>query len=134
MRILALVVTSFFLQGCLLLDAFLMTKYDPNEYKIITEVRAIAQDGKQHCSDENISKTNSNNLSKNTELFLLYSEHIPRNKDNIRASKALHEMAKDLSDRYNKNTKVSAVFCKIKFENVESSAAKMQQVIGSRPR
>lgn len=135
MRVIALVLISLSLQSCYLLDAFLMTKYDPNEYKIITEIRAMAGKNKEHCDNEAISKVAAEELTKSTKLFVFYSEHIPRNSDNIRASKVLHEIAHELSDRYNKpNTKVSAVYCKIKFENVESSAAKMQSVIGSRPR
>lgn len=135
MRVIALILISLSLQGCYLLDAFLMTKYDPNEYRIITEIRAMAGKNKEHCDNETASKLASEELSKTTRLFVFYSEHIPRNSDNIRASKNLHEIAHELSDRYNKpNTKVSTVYCKLKFENVESSAAKMQSVIGSRPR
>ena len=65
---------------------------------------------------------------------MLYSEHIPRNKDMIDASKSLHEIAKGLSDQYAKSDKVSPAFCRIKFQNIETSADKIQTVVAGRPR
>lgn len=117
----------------MLLDAFLMTKYDANEYRLITDIRYQAHKSKEQCSNADLSKVNANTLTSNIELFVMYSEHVPRNQDVIRASTELHEMAKELADRYNKSA-VSAVFCKLKFDNIESSAVKMQHLIGSRPR
>ena len=121
------------LSGCTVLDAYLMTHYDPNEYKLITDVRAEAQLFKAQCDDADQSKLNSVKLANDTQLFVLYSEHVPRNDDVISASKDLHTLAQGLADQYNK-AKVSPGFCKIKFTAVENSADKMQKVIGSRPR
>ena len=122
------------LSGCALVDAYLMTHYDPNEYKLITEIRAEAQIYKSQCDDAIVSKANATKLVNDTQLFVLYSEHVPRNDDVIRASKDLHIIAHGLSDQYSKTDKVSSGFCKIKFTSIETSAAKMQQVIGKRPR
>lgn len=133
MRFLVLLTFTLALQGCYLLDAYLMTKYDPNEYKIITDIRALASKAKTSCGDEAVSKTLSEELNKSTRLFLLYSEYIPRNKENIQASKSLDEMAHELAERYAKG-KVSVIYCKMKFENLETSAKKIQSAIGSRPR
>jgi len=122
------------LSGCSVLDAYLMTHYDPNEYQLITNIRAEAQQFKNQCDDATVSKTNATKLAINTQFFVLYSEHIPRNVDVIGASKDLHVLAQGLVDQYNKSDKVSPGFCKIKFNNVETSADKMQQVIARRPR
>lgn len=121
------------LSGCTVLDAYLMTHYDPNEYKLITDIRAEAQLFKTQCDNADQSKLNSVKLANDTQLFVLYSEHVPRNDDVISASKDLHTLAQGLADQYNK-AKVSPGFCKIKFTAVENSADKMQKVIGSRPR
>jgi hypothetical protein len=43
-------------------------------------------------------------------------------------------MAKGLVDRYNSGQPVSAVFCKIKFENIEQNAETIQKSTGSKPR
>ena len=124
----------FALNGCALVDAYLMTHYDPNEYQIITGVRLQAQQSKTQCDDAAVSKTNAARITSDTQMFVLYSEHIPRNKDLIDASKNLHDIAKGLNDQYNKNDKVSPAFCKIKFQSVETSADKIQSVVARRPR
>jgi hypothetical protein len=121
------------LQGCTLLDAYLMTNYDPNEYQLITHIRAEARQFKTQCDDANISKFNAGKVAHTTQLFVLYSEHIPRNENLIEASKALNVIAQGLLTQY-QNDKVSPAFCKIKFENIETSADKLQKVIGGRPR
>jgi hypothetical protein len=128
----ALMITM--LSGCSVLDAYLMTHYDPNEYSLITSIRAEAQQFKAQCDDAVASKTNAVKLATDTQLFVLYSEHVPRNAEVISASKDLHTLAQGLVDQYDKSDKVSPGFCKIKFNNVETSADKMQQVIGRRPR
>ena len=123
-----------FLSGCTLLDAYLMTHYDPNEYKLITDIRAEAQLAKAQCDDPAASKANAVKVANDTQLFVLYSEHVPRNEQVISASKDLHTIAQGLADQYAKFDKVSPGFCKIKFTSVESNADTMQTIIGKRPR
>ena len=134
MKKLVLLLSMFVLSGCSVLDAYLLTHYDPNEYQLITAIRADAQQFKTTCSDAELSRTNSAKLAKDTQMFVLYSEHVPRNNDVISASKSLHTIAQGLSDQYQKSDRVSPTFCKIKFESVETSADKMQKTIGARPR
>jgi len=121
------------LSGCAVVDAYLMTHYDPNEYKTITEIRAEAQQFKNQCDDAVTSQVNSAKLATDTQYFVLYSEHIPKNNNMISASKDLHDIAQGLADQYSK-AKVSPAFCKIKFSSIETSADRMQTVIAGRPR
>ena len=134
MKLLTLVLAMASLSGCTLVDAYLMTKYDPNEYKLITDVRANSQTFKEHCEDFATSKVNANEMAKTTHLFLLYSEHIPRNTEVFNSAKEINEMAKGLQSSYSKNDKVSPAFCKIKYETLEKSADKVQTIIGRKPR
>jgi hypothetical protein len=122
------------LSSCTLVDAYLMTHYDPNEYQAITSIRAEAQLFKSQCDDPIISKANASKLATDTQFFVLYSEHVPRNADLISASNDLNAIAKGLTDQYEKANKVSPAFCKIKFTTVETSADRMQTVISGRPR
>ena len=122
------------LSGCTVIDAYLMTHYDPNEYKLITDIRAEAQLAKAQCDDPAASKANAVKVANDTQLFVLYSEHVPRNEQVISASKDLHTIAQGLADQYAKFDKVSPGFCKIKFTSVESNADKMQTTIARRPR
>jgi hypothetical protein len=111
-----------------------MTHYDPNEYQAITSIRAEAQLFKSQCDDPIISKANASKLSTDTQFFVLYSEHVPKNADLISASKDLNAIAKGLTDQYEKANKVSPAFCKIKFTTIETSADRMQKSIAGRPR
>jgi hypothetical protein len=133
MKKLLIAVSLIALQGCTLIDAYLMTKYDPNEYQLITDIRSEARQFKAQCDDAVISKFNAGKISYDTQLFVLYSEHIPRNENLIAASKALDLIAQGLAGQY-RNDRVSPEFCKIKFDSIETAADKLQKVIGGRPR
>jgi hypothetical protein len=133
MKKILIILSLVILQGCTLLDAYLMTNYDPNEYQLITYIRAEARQFKTQCDNVNSSKFNAGKIAHDTQLFVLYSEHIPRNENLIEAGKALNVIAQGLLTQY-QNDKVSPAFCKIKFENIETSADKLQKVIGGRPR
>jgi hypothetical protein len=134
MKKLLLVPLIVLMSGCSVLDAYLMTHYDPNEYQLITNIRAEAQQYKTQCEDAVISKSNATKLAYDTQVFVLFSEHVPRNDDVIKSSKDLQAIAQGLADQYVKSDKVSTPFCKIKFENIEKSANTMQAVIARRPR
>ena len=128
-----ILITLLLLNGCALVDAYRMTKYDPNEYRMITEIRYSAQQAKTQCNNTTLSQNNSINLSTQTHIFVLYSEHVPSNDRVIAAANELDAIAQGLSNQYTKAT-VSTAFCRIKFENIETSADYMQKVIGARPR
>lgn len=122
------------LSGCTLIDAYFMTKYDANEYLLISKIRVDAEQFKKECSNLDISHSNSKTLLDQTKLFVAYSQYVPRNKNVITASTELNAMAQGLYDQYQKNQKVSPAFCNIKFESLEKSAEKIQSIIGGRPR
>lgn len=122
------------LSGCAIVDAFLMTKYDPNEYRIITEIRTDAGHYKNECANPILSQTNAVSIANKTALFQNYSESIPRNTEGFKASKSLNEIAQGLAERYSKGETVSPAFCKIKYGSIENSATLIQHVIGNKPR
>jgi hypothetical protein len=64
----------------------------------------------------------------------MFTQHLPHDRDIQTASVELDKMAKGLVDRYNSGQPVSAVFCKIKFENIEQNAETIQKSTGSKPR
>jgi hypothetical protein len=121
------------LPGCALIDAYLM-KYDTNEYRIITEIRTDAQGYKSACANELISITNAQAIADKTRFFMLYSQYQPHNDSVIKASIELDKIAQGLKTQYSNGSKVSPVFCKIKFESIEHSAETMQKIIGAKPR
>lgn len=134
MRRLIIALLAVSLSSCALYDAYMMTGYDPNEYRIITEIRTDAGEYKTQCADAAQSRINAEAITRKTALFENYSQEIPRNKNGINASRNLNEIARGLRDRYYAGGTVSPAFCKLKFESIESSAKTIQHVVGSRPR
>ena len=122
------------LSGCTLVDAYLMTKYDANEYKLAVEIRSDANRYKTECNDAMLSRANAQAIAQKTQLFEHYSEHIPRNDNGASASRNLNEIAQGLVKRYSAGTPVSATFCRLKFEGIEIGAVTVQSVLAKRPR
>ena len=134
MRKLLLMLLVSVLPGCTLIDAYLMAGFDPNEYLLITQIRTDAEAAKAQCDNVVASKSNAQSISGRTQLFERYSEEIPRNDNGVSAAKSLNEIAQGLATRYAGTQPVSPVFCKLKFEGIESSAKVIQHVVGNRPR
>jgi hypothetical protein len=123
------------LNGCALYDAYMMTGYDSNEYRIITEIRTDAGIYKDQCEAVDASRVNAMALSHKTMLFQNYESQIPRNSNGINASQELNKIAQGLKDRYkDPKAPVSVAFCKLKFTSIENSAETIQHVVGKRPR
>jgi len=135
MKRLLIVLSVLTLNGCALYDAYMMTGYDSNEYRIITEIRTDAGVYKEQCDAVEASRMNAMALSHKTMLFQNYESQIPKNSNGINASKELNKIAQGLRDRYNdKAAPVGATFCRLKFTSIENSAETIQHVIGQRPR
>lgn len=133
MKFLITFIVVIMLQGCMLVDAFLMTKYDPNEYNLITDIRVKSKLFLDECTNKDTAKNNAIELSNLTEKFEVYSQHIPRNENGYNAAKALNEMMQALKNRYAKG-EVSNTYCKVKYKHIVEESEKIQHVIGARPR
>jgi hypothetical protein len=134
MKKLLIIAITALLPGCALIDAYLMTGYDPSEYRIITEIRSDAQGYKAECANPLTSSVNAVAIADKTRMFTMYSQYVPRNANIQKASSELNAIAQGLADQYKKTNTVSPMFCKIKFESIEHSAEAMQKIIGTRPR
>mgnify|MGYP006267271599 CR=1 FL=1 len=123
-----------FLASCAVVDAMLMTKFDPNEYLLISEIRVDARNYAKECTNPILGQPNAVAMARKTELFSAYSEKLPHNVDGAKAAVSLNEMAQGLVKQYDAGNKVSPIFCKLKFEGIEHSADVIQHVLGNRPR
>ena len=121
------------LSSCAVYDAITMTGFDPNEYRIITEIRVDANHYKDACANPLIAQTNAVAMAYKTDLFEIYSEQIPGNDDGYKAAKSLNEIAQGLTRRYDMPP-VPPLFCKLKYSSIESSAKVIQYTLGNRPR
>ena len=122
------------LSGCAMWEALNLANFDPNEYRIVAEIRTDASLYKAQCPDAVASKSNAQAIYLKTQLFENYSEHIPRNDNGAAASRNLNEIAQGLAKKYNSGDKVSATFCRLKFEGIEIGAVTVQSVLAKRPR
>jgi hypothetical protein len=134
MRKLLPILAVTLLTGCAITDAYLMAKFDSNEYQQMTQIRVDARRFKNDCDSTETSKLNALDLANETELFVAYSEHLPHNSDSTEAATTLNEIAQGLAVRYKNNEKVTQLFCKLKFEGIEHSADLIQKTLGNRPR
>lgn len=134
MRKILLTVLLLNLTGCAVYDAVMMTKYDPNEYLLISEIRVDARHYASACNNAIMTHPNAIAMANKTELFEAYSENLPSNGDGIKAAKALNDIAQGLVKQYETSNNVSPIFCKLKFEGIEHSANTIQHVLGNRPR
>lgn len=107
------------LSGC----SLWMAPYDTNEYKLVNQVRTIAQ--LEKCDKDSIT-----NLYNTTLELKNFSEYLPRNDATIGMTSNLFKLVEDL----NKRETISPVFCKLKLNSINKSAETIQQVIGNRPR
>ena len=121
------------LSSCAVYDAITMTGFDPNEYRIITEIRVDANHYKDACANPLIAQTNAVAIANKTDLFEMYSEQIPGNDDGYKAAKSLNEIAQGLAKRYD-TPPVPPLFCKLKYSSIENSAKVIQHTLGNRPR
>lgn len=128
-----IILAALLLNGCALWDAYFMAPYDANEYMLITEIRTNAIQYRRQCDNPVLAPQNAQVMANRTELYEKYEEQIPRNDNGVKASRALNEIAQGLNTAYGKGP-VSAVFCKLKYNNIEHSAELIQKVTAGRPR
>jgi hypothetical protein len=122
------------LSGCSVIDAYMMGKFDNNEYQMITTIRYDAHIAQTTCDDFNKSKENAINLAHEIGVYSFYEGDFSHNDESINASKKLNDMVQELVKRYNTEEKVSTMYCKLKFGGIENGATLMQHVQGNRPR
>lgn len=113
--------------------AYFAAKYDPNEYKLITEIGLDANRYKTQCSSP-MAEVNAVNITYKTELLERYTRDLSDNDEVYKASIELNDIAKGLGSRYNEPTPVPKVFCELKYASIENAALLLTHVIGKKPR
>ena len=125
-----IVVASLLTTGCAAIDAFFMAKYDNQEYVLINKIRSKAQVAQKSCDKPVDLKPQVADILNTSIEFKNFTQYIPRNPE---AYKMAGQMV-ELSEQIKFDEKTSTVFCKMKLQQVERNAEKIQQVLGSKPR
>lgn len=121
------------LNGCALIDAYRMARFDSNEYMLINQIHTQAQLGVLICGNDQVYPYVDDIYSRSIEL-LNYSASIPHNNETQVMTTELAIITKGLKDRYDSGDEVSKKYCELKFTNVETSTGIMKTVIGAKPR
>jgi hypothetical protein len=130
MKKIALTLLVITLSGCTVFDAYFMAGYDNQEYYLINSIRTKAQIAQKSCDKPLETKAQINDIIYTSIELRNFTQHIPRNPE---AYKMAGQMV-ELSEQLKIDEKTSPVFCKMKLQQVERSAEKIQQVLGSKPR
>lgn len=114
------------LPGCALWDIYNQSKYDTNEYNIVTEIRTLAQTS-QGCDADSVKKIYYKTLQLNN-----FSEYLNgNNKKSIEMNNSLLNMVKEL---YNKQQPIAPMYCNAKLNIIEITAESIQKVTGTKPK
>lgn len=130
MKYFILICLIFLLSGCTLWDSYFLTKFDNNEYYLVTKIRTDSDVILNKCSDNQFVKVKIDELTYNSILLKNYSQYITYNNDTIKMTNDLYNMINDTKQMYNKD--VSETYCKLKFNAIIRSSTKIQEVLGSK--
>jgi hypothetical protein len=133
MKKLLVILAVWSLSGCALIDAYMMARFDNNEYMLINRVRTQANLGAAKCGKPEVVEE-VDSIWRTTVELKNYTQSIPRNEEATKMSAELAEIVKGLSDRYKGAEPVSMMYCTAKFSSIERNAVTIQNVIGKKPR
>ena len=133
MKKLALVSLVLLLNGCALIDAYRMARFDNNEYMIVNQIHTQAQLGATKCGTKDVVPYVDDVYSKSVELKN-YSSGIARNEEAVTMAENLLAVTKGLKDRYDSKEETSQKFCEMKFGMIENGTKLIQTTIGAKPR
>jgi len=133
MKKLLVILAIWSLSGCALIDAYMMARFDNNEYMLINRVRTQANLGAAKCGKPEVVEE-VDSIWRTTVELKNYTQSIPHNEEATKMSAELAEIVKGLSDRYKGTELVSMMYCTTKFSSIERNAVTIQNVIGKKPR
>lgn len=125
-KLLLVCLTVVLLPGCAIWDIYNQSKYDTNEYSLVTEVRTLAQTSKG-CDAESVKKIYFATLKLNN-----FSEYLNgNNKKSVEMNTSLLNIVKELND---KPQPIAPMYCNAKLNIIEITAESIQKVTGTKPK
>lgn len=125
-KLLLVCIVTLQLSGCAVWDIYNQSKYDTNEYALVTEIRTLAQTSKG-CDEASVKKLYFTTLQLNN--FSEYQNG--NNKKSVEMNTGLLNMVREL---YNKPQPIAPIYCNAKLNIIEISAEAIQKVTGTKPR
>lgn len=122
------------LPGCALVDAYLMAKYDTNEYALANAVKTKAELAQEQCANKQVVEQKLVDVYASAVEFKNFTIYIPRNDDANKMAVKLATLTKDTKDYYTTHDKVSEAFCKMKLQQIVKSSDAILETLGKKPR
>jgi hypothetical protein len=133
MKKIILVAAVLALQGCALINAYNMAKFDSNEYQLAVKVRTQSEELQSQCKDQSYVKGAIVGIYFTTKELQNYTQYIPNNPEAFKMSTDLVALTRSTLEMYQQPI-VSEVFCKAKLTQISIAANDIQKVIGKKPR
>ena len=122
------------LSGCTVLDSLRLAKFDTNEYGSVVDLRSYAQVVTPFCDEQVFDYDLVMQLHMLSTSMFNYAQFLPNNDDTVEMVKALHEIVQQFKAKYDTQEYVSNNYCRLKLQQIERSARRIQETIGSKNR
>ena len=133
-KTIAIISVSFLLSSCAVLDTLKLSKFDQNEYRSVVDLRSFAQTVVPYCDEEFFDYDYVLQLNYFSLNMFNYVQFLPNNDDTIEMVRALYELVQQFKAKYDTEEFVSHNYCRLKLQQIERSARKIQKAIGGKNR
>ena len=123
------IILTLSLSGCVVFDAMTMSKFDNNEYGLITRIKTIAETAE--CGNKDSIAESAKKMWVYTVEFKNYTQYIPSNQKSFEVASKLSEITMGL---HNKHGEMSTVYCEEKLKIIIRTTEDIQKSLGSKPR
>ena len=133
-KTIATISVALLLSGCTVLESLKLAKFDTNEYGSVVDLRSYAQVVTPFCDEQYFDYDLVMQLHMLSTSMFNYAQFLPNNDDTIEMVKALHEIVQQFKTKYDTQGFVSNNYCRLKLQQIERSARRIQEAIGSKNR
>lgn len=133
-KTIATISVALLLSGCTVLESLKLAKFDTNEYGSVVDLRSYAQVVTPFCDEQVFDYDLVMQLHMLSTSMFNYAQFLPNNDDTIEMVKALHEIVQQFKTKYDTQGFVSNNYCRLKLQQIERSARRIQEAIGSKNR
>ena len=133
-KTIATISVALLLSGCTVLESLKLAKFDTNEYGSVVDLRSYAQVITPFCDEEYFDYDFVMQLHMLSTSMFNYAQFLPNNDDTIEMVKALHEIVQQFKVKHDTQGFVSKNYCRLKLQQIERSARRIQEAIGSKNR
>lgn len=129
MKLLNIILSTFLLTACSLFPS----AFDGHEHARIVSIHVASKDNTV-CNTAEQAKSVINTMYHDAEWVYHYGSTLSDNEDMTKMELMLLAMVREVRDRYSKEEKVSALYCRSKFDNIHKATETIMRVSSRRPR